>query len=329
VKFMNVKIDYLDDLVEKALEKYGYRDNEITIIRDILMYAQLRGNNQGIVKLIGKGLPKRDGAELPKVVKDTPVSALIDGHKTHAMLVMNQLTEVAIVKAKKSGVGIAGNFNTTESTGALGYYVKKIADEGLIGIAYASSPFQTTAPYGSTEALFCTNPVAYGIPTDGSPILLDMSTSAMAYYGLIEAKTAGKQVADGIGYDKVGKPTQNPAEILTGAIRTFGGHKGSGLALIGQIFAGALVQADSFNTESDNAGNLVIAIDPEILTTKEAFRKEVTTILHRIKSARKAENVDEIMTPGERGDALAVKRRNSGEIEVEDNLLAELQKVVG
>ncbi len=326
---MKIKISELKNIGKKALLHYGYSKKEAGIILDVLMYAQLRGNNQGVVKLIGKGIPKRNNSGAPKIIKETPVSALFDGNATHAMLVMDLITDTAIEKAKKSGVGIVGNFNTSESTGALGYYAKKIADKGLIGIAYASSPFQTTAPHGSTEARFCTNPMAYGIPTESDSITFDMSTSAIAYYGLIEAKTANKKVAEGIGYDKEGSPTQDPAEIMSGAIKTFGGHKGSGLALIVQIFSGALVQADSFDNKSNNAGNLVIAINPEILTSRETFVKEVSSIIKRIKSARKLEGVNEILLPGERGNRLTEKNLASGEIEIEDNLYHELKKVIG
>ncbi|MFA6270715.1 MAG: Ldh family oxidoreductase [Candidatus Paceibacterota bacterium] len=321
---MKIKISDLETLTEKALLKQGYGDSESEIIKKVLLYAQLRGNNQGVVKLIGKGIPKREAVGTPKIVKETPVSALIDGNNAHAIIVMDQVTDLAIKKAKQSGIGIVGNFNTAESTGAIGYYAKKIADEGFIGIAFASAPFQTTAPHGSTEAKFCTNPMAYGIPTETDPIILDMSTSAIAYYGLIEAKTAGREVLEGLGYDKNGNPTTNPAEIMSGAIKAFGGHKGYGLALIVQILAGALVQADSFDNDSDNAGNLVLAIDPEILTTKEKFTKEVSSIITMIKSSRKASGVEEIFIPGEKGNNFYKKVLTSGEIEVEDNLLTAL-----
>lgn len=322
---MKIQITKLRQLTRKALKKQGYSNSEVPTIANVLMYAQLRGNNQGVVKLIGRGIPKRDNANSPKIVKETPVSALFNGNKTHAMLVMNLITNTAIEKAEKLGIGITGNFNTSESTGALGYYVKKIAERGLIGIAYASAPFQTTAPYGSTEARFCTNPMAYGIPTEGNPIILDMSTSAIAYYGLIEAKTANKKVAEGIGYDKNGNPTQDPAEIMSGAIKTFGGHKGSGLALIVQIFAGALVRADSFDSNSDNAGNLVLAIDPEILTSRKKFIREVSSIVRRIKFAKMAEGVNEILIPGERSNAVNAEASHSGEIDIEKNLLDQLK----
>lgn len=324
---MKIKLTDLKNITTKAILSYGYTKKEAEIIGSVLLYAQLRGNNQGVVKLIGAGIPKRDNAQPPKLVKETPVSALIDGNATHAMIVMDLVTETAIAKAKQSGLAIVGNFNTDESTGALGYYASKVAKEGLIGIVYASAPFQTTAPYGSTEARFCTNPVAYGIPSENEPIILDMTTSAMAYYGLIEAKTAGKAVLEGTGYDQNGLPTQDPAAIMVGALKTFGGHRGSGLALIGQIFAGALVGADSFDNESENSGNLVMAIDPQVLTSKKDFVKEVSSVIQRIKSARKAEGVSEILIPGERGNKFFQEVVAAGEIEVEDNLWQELRVV--
>src|SRR3990167_2047666 len=125
---MKIQLEELKNTTRKAILKYGYSEDEAKIIEEILLYAQMRGNNQGIVKLIGKGIPKREGGQSPKIVKETPVSALFDGNKTHAMIVMNLAADTAIKKAKESGVGIVGNFGSTESTGALGYYAKKIAD---------------------------------------------------------------------------------------------------------------------------------------------------------------------------------------------------------
>ncbi len=322
-----IAITELQDLARKILiEKFNYTDKEAETILKVLMYAQLRGSNQGVVKLIGNGLPKNPEASEPKTIKETPVSALVNGNHTNGMVVMDSLCDIAIEKAKKSGIGIAGNFNTGESTGALGYYVQKIAEQNLIGIAFASAPFKTTAPFGSIEAMFCTNPFAYGVPTEGDPIILDMSTSAIAYYGLIEAKTAGRKLPEGLGYDSTGAETTDPAEIMDGAIKTFGGHKGSGLALIVQIFAGSLVQADSFDDDSDNSGNLVIAIDPNILTSADDFKKENSRIVGAIKGAKKLDGVDEIFVSGEQSNKTLKMNMEAGEVEVEERLLEELRK---
>jgi L-2-hydroxycarboxylate dehydrogenase (NAD+) len=326
---MKIKLIELESLVHKAITNYGYSESEAAVIQNILLYAQLRGNNQGVVKLIGRGIPRRPEGQEPTIEKETPVSALVNGNATHAMVVMDRLVDIALEKAGKVGIGIAGNYNTDESTGALGYYVNRIAEKGMIGIAFASAPFQTTAPHGSSEARFCTNPMAYGFPTQNDPIVLDMSTSAMAYYGLIEAKTAGKTVPAGIGYDSNGNETTDPAEIMSGALKTFGGHKGSGLALVVQILAGAFVKADSFDNDSSNAGNLVIAIDPNIFLDADDFKKRVSEIVSKVKNARKLEGVTEIFVPGEQGSKVREAAISTGEIEIEDNLYNSLKLVVG
>lgn len=317
---MQVKLSELIEITNKAISNYGYSESEAKIIADVLLYAQLRGNNQGIVKLIGNGIPKRSVAVPTSLDKETDVSALVNGGKNHAMLVMDYVTDLAITKAKKSGIAIVGNYNTDESTGALGYYVNKIADQGLIGFAVASAPFATTAPHGSSEALFCTNPMAYGIPTTENHIIVDFSTSAIAYYGLIEAKTSGRKLAQGLGYDSDGNETNDPVAIMGGAIKTFGGHKGSALALVVQVLAGALVKADSFNSDSDNAGNLVMAIDPNLLNDAPQFKAESSRIVEKVKSAKKLPGVDEILIPGERGNTFYREVMDSGVIEIEDNL---------
>lgn len=325
---MKIKLTDLENLTNKVLLKYGYSEQEAEVIRQILLYSQLRGGNQGIVKLIGNGMPRRSEGAEPTIQKETPVSVLLNGNATHAMVVMNKLADLAIQKAQLSGIGMAGNFNTDESTGAIGYYVNRIAEQGLIGLAFASGAYQLTAPYGASEARFSTNPIAYAFPTENDPIVFDMTTSAMAYYGLIEAKTNGKEVADGMGYDKDGNETRNPAEIMAGALRTFGGHKGSGLALMVQIFAGAFVTADSSDNESMNSGNLVMAIDPNIFSSTKEFKERVSELVNKIKSARKLQGVDEIFVPGEQSNRLYKTALAAGEIEIEENLYNALKAIV-
>jgi LDH2 family malate/lactate/ureidoglycolate dehydrogenase len=178
------------------------------------------------------------------------------------------------------------------------------------------------------EARFCTNPMAYGIPTLTDPIILDMTTSAMAFYGLIEAKTAGKTVPRDAGYNENGAETTDPAEIMSGALKTFGGHRGSGLATVVQILAGALVRADSFDDDSENSGNLVMAINPEIFLSTEEFKKSVSEMVKKIKSAKKLEGVNEIFVPGERGNRFRNATESTGEIEIEDKLWSGLKEVV-
>lgn len=325
---MKVKITELQNLAIKALKKYGYTDKEADIILEMLMYAQLRGNNQGIVKLIGRGIPKSEEAKKPTIEKETPATALINANATMEAIAMDQAIDIVIKKAKKVGIAIVGVHNGRGSSGAIGHWSRKVANQGLIGITMSSYPIGSVPPHGSYEPLFCTNPIAWGIPKEDEPIILDMATAAIAYYGLVEAKTAGIQVKKGLGFDKEGNETTDPEEIMEGATRPFDkGFKGAGLALMVQIIGGALVGAD-FNTGSmDNDGNVVIAIDPDALVGLKKFVEQTTKMAKAIKNAKKLPGVDEIMVPGERGDRIRKKILSSGEIEIEDNLYRELQKV--
>ena len=99
---MKISIKELEELTRKAVKKYGYSDKEVQVITDVLLYAQLRDNNQGVVKLIDKGIPKDQKAGEIVIEKETPISVRINGNKNHAMLVVGRAVEVVKEKAKKS-----------------------------------------------------------------------------------------------------------------------------------------------------------------------------------------------------------------------------------
>jgi len=321
---MKISIQELTELSKQAIIKFGYSEEEAQIILDMLMYAQMRGNNQGIVKLIGEGMPKNEKAKAPTIEKETPTTAIINANLSMEAIAMEQAVKLAIKKASEMGIAIVGTHTGDGSSGAVGYWSRKIADAGLVGITMSSYPYGMVPPHGSYEPLFCTNPIGWAVPTENEPIVLDMSSSGISYYGLVETKTQGVQVAEGLGYDKKGNETTNPAEILEGAIRPFDkGFKGAGLALMVQIIGGALVGGDFLN-ESENDGNVVIAIDPEAMIGMQKFIEETTKMTKAIKKAKKLEGVKEVMVPGERGDKFRSKIIDNDEIEVEDNLLNSL-----
>ncbi len=324
---MKISIEALRQTSLKALRYYGYSDLEAPVILDVLMYAQLRGNNQGVVKLIGAGLPKDPQAGAISIRKETPVSTSVDGAHNLGMIVMKRATEIAVEKARTHGIGIVGTNNTNSSTGAIGYYAHQIAADGWIGIV-ASGSFEIVAMYGSYEPLFGTNPIAFGIPTQESPLVFDMATSAMARYGVVEAQMAGRPLPDDVAYDKAGQPTTDPKAALEGAIRAFGGYKGAALALIIEILTHQLVGTSlDANGRKVDWGNLILALDPALLVERDEFYADVSELLKRVKNAWKLSEVDEITVPGERGDRILQEALRTGEIEIEDNLWRELQAV--
>ncbi|MBI4175666.1 MAG: Ldh family oxidoreductase [Candidatus Aenigmarchaeota archaeon] len=323
---MKIKVTDLMELAKKILKLQGYSEEEAQTISDVLMYAQLRGNNQGLVKLIGKGMPKNPKAGEIKIVKETRISALLDGNKNQGMVVMKKALEVALSKAKENGFAIVGTNNTSTSTGAIGYYARQIAEQGYIGFVFAGSP-ETVNAHGSYQPIFGTNPLAIGMPSAKDPVVLDMATASMAYYGLIEAKTAGRNIPHGMAYDSSGNITTDPAKAMEGAIMPFDrGYKSSGLSLMVEILTGPLVQA-SFTGIGDtkgNWGNLIFIIDPELLTDRDDLRNQVSQLVEKVKATKKLPTTDEILVPGERGGKLASERKRRNEIEIEDNLYREI-----
>ncbi|OGG09879.1 hypothetical protein A2154_04555 [Candidatus Gottesmanbacteria bacterium RBG_16_43_7] len=326
---MKVKVSDLVKIVQSALIKQGYNRKESEVIGGMLMYAQLRGNNQGVVKLIGKGIPKNEQAGDIEIIKDTKLSALINGNGNPGALVMKKAMDLALNKALAHGFGIVGTNHTWTSTGAIGYWAGQIAQKGLIGFVFAGSP-ETVSTYGSYDPIFGTNPLAIGIPTADEPVVLDMATAAMAYYGLIEAKTAGKKIPPNTAYDKEGQVTQDPGKAMDGAIMPFDrSYKGAGLNLIVEILTGPLVGA-SFTGIGDTAknwGNLIFVIDPDLLGGRKQFAKNVTLLIKKVKNTKKLPGVKEIFTPGSRGNRLSKQRLAADQIEIEDNLYRELVKV--
>ncbi|GBF88229.1 cystathionine beta-lyase [Raphidocelis subcapitata] len=322
-----IPVSELRSLVAQSLAALGYNSDEIATLSEVLLYAQLRGNNQGVIKITTGGMNRTPTAGRMRVERDTKLSALLDGAGEAGMLVLSRATEMAAEKARSHGFGIVGTHGTSTSTGALGYYAEKIAASGLIGIVLAQSP-EFVAPHGAKKAVFGTNPIAVAVPSGGAPVVMDMATAAYAWFGVLEAKTAGRKIPLGVAQDSEGDVTEDPARVLEGgAIRVFdGSHKGSNLALMVELLAGPLVGAATADKlAAKNWGNLVIALDPELLGDREEIRARMQVVLDRVKSAPRLPGVDEILLPGERGSRLAASRLASGTVPVEANLYRNLK----
>lgn len=326
---MKVKISELKEVTYQALLKNGYTADEAPIILEVLLYAQLRGNNQGVIKLTGAGMPRHPNAKPIEIARETKLSALLNGNQTQGMVVMTHAMNMALGKAREYGFGIVGTFNTSSSTGAIGYYANKIAAQDFIGFVFAGSPPYVTT-YGSYERLFGTNPLAIGLPTTADPLVLDLTTSAMAYFGLVEAKLAGRPIPPDVAFDKNGQPTSDPAVALEGALRPFDrGHKSAGLSLIVEALTGPLVMASFVGIgDISNWGNLIYVIDPALLVDKAAFKTQMTQLIERVRGAKRLPSVERIFVPGERGNAMLQAALAAGEVDIEDNLWNALKAAI-
>ena len=323
---MKVAIDALRDVTRRAIQKQGYDAADSEIMLDIIMYAQLRGNNQNVVKLLGPGLPANPDAGEIGLAKETKLSALVDGGGRQGMVAMSHACALTIAKAREHGFGIVGVCNANSATGAIGYYARRIADEGLLAFVFSGAP-ELMAMHGSYEAYLGTNPLAIGIPTSERPIVFDMATAAIAWYGIVLAHAEGKSIPPGVAYDSEGELTTDAAEALAGAIRAFGGYKGAALALIVEILTRPLVgTTPDENGSKRDWGNLLFAIDPQLLADDLAgFQARVSELIARVKRLKRLPGVDEILTPGERGDRHYQAVMAAGEVDLDERVWNELQ----
>lgn len=325
-----MKISFAD-LKEKVLATLtgkGFSDEDSKSIADYLLWAEASGiKTQGIIKMTGTGsLQNIQPKHEIKIERDTKLSQLLNGGANPAPLVSQKATDVVIEKAKEHGFGIVGVRNTFSSNGAQGFYAEKIAKENLIGIVCSRSPASTTG-FDSIDPLFGTNPIGFGFPTENEPLVFDMATSAMTFYGLVLAKARGEKIPDNMAIDKDGKPTNDPAEAMSGAILPFDrGYKGAGLGMVVEMLAGPLVNSAWVDnkTFTEEWGSLFIAIDPNLLVDTDVFKKNASDLIQKLKSSRKKERVEMIRLPGERALESRKEVESSGMVEVEDAIMKEL-----
>lgn len=325
---MKISVAELRQKVLNTLEEKGFSAEDSKSITDYLMWAEMSGiKTQGIIKMTGtEPLQNIKPKHEIKIERDTKLSQLINGGANPAPLVSQKATDVAIEKAKEHGFGIVGVRNTFSSNGAQGFYAEKIANEDLIGIVCSRSPASTTG-FDSIDPLWGTNPIGFAFPTVNEPLVFDMATSAMTFYGLILAKARGEKIPDNMAIDEEGNPTNDPERAMNGAILPFDrGYKGAGLGMVVEMFAGPLVNSAWIDnkTFAEEWGSLFIAIDPNLLVDTDVFKENASDLMSKAKGSRKKEGAEEIRLPGERAIEARRAAESTGEMEVEEAILKDL-----
>ncbi|RYG61884.1 hypothetical protein EON64_18290, partial [archaeon] len=131
---MRVPLVVFRDITIRALRNLGHSSEDAELITTVLEYAELRGNNQGIIKLVAGALAPDPAQRDIKIVYETPVSARLDGGQRIGMVVVSRAVEIAIQKAKTTGISIVGVSGYASATGALGMWVRQLTDAGLVGV---------------------------------------------------------------------------------------------------------------------------------------------------------------------------------------------------
>jgi uncharacterized oxidoreductase len=177
-----------------------------------------------------------------------------------------------------------------------------------------------------------TNPFAAALPgRDGPVALLDMATSKIALGKARVAANQGVPVPDGSLLDAAGRPTRDGGVMFAeprGAMVAMGDHKGSGLAILCELLAGALTGGTTVQPEHPQAGGIVnnmlsVVIDPDALGSRQQASREAAAMVAYIKSSKLREGFDEVLVPGEPERRRRAERLEGG-VEIDERSWAEI-----
>lgn len=331
---MKIQISKATEISNKALEELGYSQEESRYITELLLDAELAGKpSHGFMRLIAIQKMIKDGrVEVNKhkieITKETNQSILVDGKKKTGLYVVPKALDISINKIKDNKVYLycCGVFNTSPTAGMIGYYARKATENNLIYIGFHNS-MSYLIPFGAKKSLFGTNPITIGVPTNDLPIIWDCSSSKTSVGSIILKKNEGKNISENIALDKDGNPTINPLEALAGGILPFSEHKGSGMAMMVELIAGALVGSSIRKDKQWNWGSFFILINPSALRDIDEFKKDVDETIKELKNLPKTAGVSEIYYPGEKSQATRRNQIKKGSFELSDKLYQSLIKI--
>ena len=313
---VNLKADEARALGERALQRIGFSAEEAAVITASHIDAELCGYPAlGLARVLT--IAEHVNFKKPRtpivVEHETPVSARMDGGNYPGFYAVYRAAELAIAKAQASRFALVGMRNSWLS-GRSAYYVEKIARAGFAAIHLACSG-GVVAPLGGKTSVLGTNPMAFGLPGEPHPLVLDMATSATNNGDVILAKRLDLFLPEGVAIDQAGNPTRDPVAALAGSILTFGGekfgHKGFGLSLMTQAM-GLLAGSALTNGKAADFGFLFIVFDPELLMPLPQFKATLADLMATIKATPRSPGVDEIRIPSERAYAERERRRVTG-----------------
>ena len=304
---VSLSLDEIYNLARKTLLFNGCDEENASILSNTIMRAERDGSlSHGLFRLpayiAALKSKKVNGKARPTIQNIAPSVLKVLGNNAFAPMVLSVGLPAVIELAKKNGVAILAITNSHHMA-ALWPETEAIAEAGLVGFACTSYK-PAVAPAGATKPLFGTNPISFAWPRpDQTPVVYDMATASMAMGEVQVAAREGHKVPLGTGLNKNGKETTNPSEIADGGVLLpFGGYKGSGIAMMVELLAGALLgEWFSFETkEHDNndggppkGGEFILAISPDKIAGPN-WDKHADEFFIKMKS------MDGVRLPGER-----------------------------
>ncbi|UKA56358.1 Ldh family oxidoreductase [Arthrobacter sp. FW305-BF8] len=267
----------LATLCERALLAVGAPAEDAKVLSDATVEAELVGNRAvGVGHLFdyldGYRQGRISGVAQPKVRRAAAAVIDVDAGKGLAQTAFQAAFRDLLEATNEAGIAALW-VRDSYTCGELGYYARKVAQQGYIAVATANSPALMSIG-GAPKRILGTNPLAYGIPRPGGmPMVIDQASSSTAFVNIRRAADAGDPIPAGWALNADGEPTVDANEALAGTLLPFGGHRGGNIALLVEILAtlsGASFSLDAAPFDSGSTspgiGVFVLCIDPANFT---------------------------------------------------------------
>jgi len=312
---IKIAADNLRTFASDLFQAAGLSSDDADIVSDSLVLSNLCGHNShGVMRTVEyvnqmKQGELRGDAEL-NVLQETDSLIVADAGFGFGQIQMRKLIERLSLKAQQQGIA-CGTLKSCGHVGRLGEWVERLAEAGLAGFVTVNDNgvLKCVAPPGGVEPRISTNPIAVGIPTENEPLVLDISTSAVANGKIRVADLAGEQCPAGWLQDSQGNPTGDPKVRLQepyGSILPFGGEQGYkafGLGLLFDILVGGLSGGFCPPAADDapSTNNVLLVVwDPKKFAGQNHFLAEAEKLIAYVRDTKLKPGVEKIRLPGDR-----------------------------
>ena len=343
------------DFMKDAFIGVGVPADDAEIVVDVLLESDRRGiESHGCNRFKPIYIDRINaGIQNPvtnfEIVKETPTTAVVDGHDGMGQVIGHKAMTMAIEKAKKYGMGMVVVRNSCHY-GIAGYYTTMATKAGCIGMT-GTNARPSVAPTLGVEGMFGTNPFTIGVPTDEDfDFNFDCATS-ITQNGKVEYyERIGEDVHPGTIIDTDGNSVEGDAGIALKKIRNgtaalttlggigeaLGGYKGYGFAMAVEFFS-SILQDGAYGKDLDgkdeegnirpyHLGHYFIAIDTDHFLGEDLARKKSGDIIRSVRASKKMPGEERIYTAGEKEWEIWLSRKDSG-VPINESVQAEMSKV--
>jgi len=327
---MKVAISEITDKMQSALKAKGYSDADISFIINMYLGGELRGHtSHGLASFVAFAQSEPEAHEEPVVLKDTRALLALDAKGASGNVIGRRAADEAIKRAKSEGVGTVfiKDMDSWLRPGAVAEY---IAERGYMAIV-VNGAGSSVAPPGGFDPILGTNPIAYGVPTIGGPLVVDMATAQHAWGEVRLANKYGTPLPPDAFYDEQGNITRDGNAAYS--VKSFGEYKGFAMGTLVAVMSGSMTGVpmvikstakNAFGGKTPLRGATIIAFDPANMVDPEEFKKQNSELLADMQKSRTLPG-EKIRIPGVEAGKRKAASVASGRLGIPDELWKEIR----